>query len=93
MTTATRLQKSNGENGVLYMSLELGWSEWKLAFVSEAGQKPRQQTIAARDLAALQREIGRAKARFGLAESARAVSCYEAGRDGFWLHRYLEALE
>jgi transposase len=92
MTATTHQQKSNGDNGVLYMALELGWSQWKLAFASEAGQKPRQQTIAARDLAALQSEIGRAKARFGLCESAREVSCYEAGRDGFWLHRYLESI-
>ena len=63
-----------------------------MAFVSEAGQKPRQQTITARDLAALPKEITRAKARFGLAESARVVSCYEAGRDGFWLHRYLASI-
>ena len=92
MTATTHQQKSNGDNGVLYMALELGWSQWKLAFVSEAGQRPRQQTIAARDLAALQREIGRAKTRFGLGESARVVSCYEAGRDGFWLHRYLASI-
>lgn len=92
MTATTRQQKSIGDNGALYMSLDLGWSEWKLAFVSEAGQKPRLQTIAARDLTALQREIDRAKARFGLAESARVASCYEAGRDGFWLHRYLESI-
>jgi transposase len=37
----------------------------------------------------LQEEIKRAKQRFGLAETVRVVSCYEAGRDGFWLHRYL----
>gem|GEM_PF-3696489 len=30
-----------------------------------------------------------AKKRFGLSEEARVLSCYEAGRDGFWLHRYL----
>ena len=29
-----------------------------------------------------------AKARFGLPDDAPVVSCYEAGRDGFWLHRY-----
>jgi len=92
MTATTHQQKSTGDNGVLYMALELGWSQWKLAFVSEAGQKPRQQTIAARDLEALQREIVRAKARFGLCEAARAVSCFEAGRDGFWLHRYLGSI-
>jgi hypothetical protein len=24
-------------------------------------------------------------------EDVRVVSCYEAGRDGFWIHRYLES--
>ena len=50
---------------------------------------PRRVTVAARDLAALQEQIGQAKSRFGLPESAPVCSCYEAGRDGFWLHRYL----
>ena len=31
-----------------------------------------------------------AKRRFGLPEETPVISCYEAGRDGFWLHRYLE---
>jgi transposase len=39
----------------------------------------------------LQQEIARAKQRFGLPENARVVSCYEAGRDGCWLHRSLVA--
>jgi hypothetical protein len=26
---------------------------------------------------------------FGLPASAAVRSCYEAGRDGFWLHRWL----
>lgn len=92
MTAMARQKESTGVNGVLYMAVELGWSQWKLGFVSEADQKPRQRTISARNLAALQEEIGRAKVRFGLAESSRVVSCFEAGRDGFWLHRYLESL-
>jgi transposase len=29
--------------------------------------------------------------RFGLESGARVVSCYEAGRDGFWIHRALVA--
>ena len=36
-------------------------------------------------------EIDRAKQRFGLPEHVRIVSCYEAGRDGFGLHRFLAA--
>jgi transposase len=34
-------------------------------------------------------EIAKAKKRFGLAADAPVHSCYEAGRDGFWLHRFL----
>jgi transposase len=47
--------------------------------------------IPSGDVEGLQQEIARAKQRFGLPEDARVVSCYEAGRDGFWLHRYLVA--
>jgi transposase len=77
--------------GVLHLAFELGWTHWKLAFTIGYGQKPRQRTIAARDLAALDQEIAKAKKRFQLADAAPVVSCYEAGRDGFWLHRYLTA--
>jgi transposase len=34
-------------------------------------------------------EIAAAKTRLGLAADAPVTSCYEAGRDGFWIHRYL----
>ena len=74
---------------VLYLSLELGQKTWKLAFTIGLGQKPRLRTIAARDTEALMAEIRTAKRRFGLPEDAAVASCYEAGRDGFWLHRFL----
>lgn len=47
--------------------------------------------MTARSLEVLHAEIQAAKKRFGLPEDTRIVSCYEAGRDGFWLHRYLAA--
>ena len=74
----------------LYLAFELGWTTWNLAFTTGMAQKPRLRTIPARDLDALEREIQRSKHRFGLPTEAPVVSCYEAGRDGFWLHRYLE---
>ena len=37
-------------------------------------------------------EIAAAKTRFRLPADAPVVSCYEAGRDGFWVHRYLTSL-
>jgi transposase len=88
---ATRQIRGNGEGTALYLAFELGWFEWKLAFSVGLGQKPRLRTIRARSLAVLEKEIRRAKERFGLPSDARVVSCYEAGRDGFWLHRWLAA--
>jgi len=73
----------------LYIAFELSQTKWLLGFTIGFGQKPRLRTIAARDLSALQREIQLAKQRFGLVDDVQVVSCYEAGRDGFWLHRYL----
>lgn len=72
---------------VLYMALELGQRKWKLGFSD--GTKLRCQTVTGGDVAAVLREIATAKTKFKLAASARVVSCYEAGRDGFWLHRWL----
>jgi len=75
----------------LYLAFELGKNTWKLGFTIGMAQQPRERTIPAGALETLQKEITRAKQRFGLPEDACVVSCYEAGRDGFWLHRYLVA--
>ena len=75
----------------LYLSFELGEKDWTLGFTIGLGQEPRKRKIVARDLKALEQEIARAKQRFGLPDTAPVHSCYEAGRDGFWLHRYLTA--
>src|SRR5437899_901843 len=45
--------------------------------------------MPARDLARLTREIADAQQWFGVKAATPVRSCYEAGRDGFWLHRYL----
>ena len=77
--------------GVLYVAFELSWKEWKLAFAAGPADNPRLRSIGARDTKAVLVEIAKAKARFGLADAAAVHSCYEAGRDGFWLHRFLES--
>jgi hypothetical protein len=87
--TATRNSKVTTQTDVLYLAFELGDKDWKLAFTIGMGQKPRLRSMPARDLPTLQTEIAKAKKRFGLAGDAVVKSCYEAGRDGFWLHRYL----
>jgi transposase len=75
----------------LYLAFELGVKEWKLGFTVGLGQRPRVRAIDGGDLSALESEIMKAKKRFGLQVDAPVMSCYEAGRDGFWLHRYLVA--
>ena len=76
----------------LYMAFELSQTKWMLGFTIGFGQRPRLRSMAARDLAALQSEIRLARERFGLGQDVGVISCYEAGRDGFWLHRYLSSV-
>lgn len=71
----------------LYMSFDMGDTKWKMAFSD--GNKKRHITIKARDLDQLQEEINKARCRFSLDDDVKILSCYEAGRDGFWFHRYL----
>jgi len=88
--TATRCVDCTARKQLkLYVSFELGWSEWKLAFGPAPGVPARLRTVPARDLELVLKEIAKAKERFGLPANAPVLSCYEAGRDGFWLHRYL----
>ena len=69
----------------LYVALELGQDKWLLACATEAAEKPRLRSLLARDLDRLALEIAKAKARFELPAEAPVCTCYEAGRDGFWL--------
>jgi len=78
------------EPPALYLALELSNRSWKLAFSTGHGQKPRFRNVPARDLDALTREIVLARTRFGLSDSVPVISCFEAGRDGFWIHRFLQ---
>src|SRR5262249_41931851 len=63
---------------------------WKLGFTTGHGQKPRERTVTARHHELVLNEIAHAKRRMGLSETAPVVSCYEAGRESFWLHRFLQ---
>ena len=76
---------------VLYLALDLGQRHWTLAFTVGRGQRPRVRTIPGGDLARLTTELAAARRRFGLPPESPVVSCYEAGRDGFWVHRALLA--
>jgi transposase len=77
----------------LLMAMELSNSKWLLGFTN--GQKVRRKSIDARDRGRLLAEVALAKEKLGLESDASVLCCYEAGRDGFWIYRWLvsEGLE
>lgn len=89
MAQATRKTQDNSDGKALYVALELSKKSWKLAFSDGSARRPRVVTVPARDWDRFEQEIEKAKKRFGLGGEAPVRSCYEAGRDGFWIHRTL----
>lgn len=76
---------------IMYMAMELSNKEWKLAFAAPGG-KVRLRSMPARNQIRLVAEIKLAKEKLGLPPAARVRSCYEAGRDGFWIDRMLKKI-
>jgi transposase len=91
MDTMTREAEFSAAPPSLLVAFELGERAWKLGFSSGMGQRPRVRQIPGGAVGLMANEIARAKSRFGLAAEAPVISCYEAGRDAFWVHRYLVA--
>jgi transposase len=81
---------------VLYMALELSSRRWRLGFSN--GRKNRQKSVEAGNRGSVLKEVSLAKEKLGLPADARVIACFEAGRDGHWIYRWLredgiEALE
>jgi transposase len=91
MNAMTRPAMSVSEP-TLYVAFELGKKDWKLAMTSGFGVQPWLRTVPSGDWAAVTRVLAQGRARFGLPGGARVMSCDEAGRDGFWIHRALLAM-
>ena len=89
-TAATHNEYGNTTAATLFVAFELREKTWKRGFTTGHGQKPRERTVTARYQERVLDEIAQAKRRLGLPESAAGVSCYEAGRDGFWRHRFVQ---
>jgi transposase len=76
----------------LFLALELGLDVWKLAFSTGLDQRIWGVSVPARDRQRFLRVLDRARKKYGLPEGCEVVSCYEAGRDGFWVDRWLRSL-
>lgn len=78
----------SGLVGVLYMALELSKSTWKVGF--EYQGKRRIKNVTGGEVGELRQALDEAMQKLGVPAEALVRCCYEAGRDGFWLHRLLE---
>jgi transposase len=78
----------------LFVALELSKTRWLVAVESPALNRVSRHTVTAGDAKALVDLITRLRlqAETKLGQIVRVISCFEAGYDGFWLHRYLEAV-
>lgn len=89
--TATIRPSVSVSEPTLYVAFELSAKSWKLALTSGFGVMPWLRTVPAGDLPTVGRVVAEGRRRWDLPITTRVVSCYEAGRDGFWIHRALTA--
>jgi transposase len=74
----------------IHVAFELSKSKWKLGIMLPSSKKLSRYTIAGGDLNALASRLADARAKAArCSKPVRIVSCYEAGFDGHWLHRWL----
>jgi transposase len=90
MTTQTAGVDFSARN--LLVGIELSSTEWKLSITDKDLSKVSEVNVKPGDQTKLLAGIARAKEKLGLPPDAPVVSCYEAGRDGFWVHRLLTSL-
>ena len=89
-TVTTRpIEDESPQDATLHVAFDLGNTEWTLACTPAVAAPPRIRTMPARDLPRLVTEFEAARRHCGLPGEAPIRTCYEAGRDGFWLHRAL----
>ena len=86
---ATFQKQDRRTEATLLVAFELSAKKWKLALGSPKRRKPSIYEIDAGDFTALQKRIDRVREKLKLPENCKVLSCYEAGRDGFWIHRAL----
>src|SRR5438876_1237295 len=80
-----------GHSGTIFLSIELSQKVWLVTLHSPDRDKVSRHHVAGGGYAELLDLIERIRARVErkLVYRPEVASCYEAGYDGFWLHRLL----
>jgi transposase len=84
---------TTGDSGTIFVAIELSQKSWLVTLHSPDRDRISRHTLEGGDHAGLLALIEkvRSRAEQQLGGSLRVASCYEAGYDGFWLHRLLLA--
>lgn len=78
------------EYATVYVAFELSKAKWHLGVILPGSQKLSRFTIDGGDLAALSAHFAKWRAKAAVTgKPVRIISCYEAGYDAHWLHRWL----
>ena len=76
----------------VYIAWELSKADWKLGVLLPGAQQMSRFTVKGGDLAAVSARLAAARAKAAKSGlPVRILSCYEAGFEGHWLHRWLES--
>jgi transposase len=93
MQASTAVTPTAEHCGTIFVAIELSQKTWLVTVHSPDRDRISRHKLDGGDHAALLALIARTRARAveQLGSVREVVSCYEAGYDGFWLHRLLEA--
>ena len=93
MAGATVSSPANFAESLCFMAIELSKAKWLVGMLTPLSNKISLRTIPCGAVPALLEFVERTteKVSQSTGRPVRVVSCYEAGYDGFWLHRVLEA--
>ncbi|MBV8920435.1 MAG: transposase, partial [Bradyrhizobium sp.] len=81
---------ASGEHATVYLVFELSKTRWRLGVLLPGSEKLSRYSIAGGDLTALASRLARCRSEAGRGgKPVRIMSCFEAGLDGHWLHRWL----
>src|SRR6266566_3571005 len=74
----------------IFLAFELSKAKWMLGVILPGSKKLSRHTITGGDVAALAARLAEWRRKAALCgKPVRILSCYEAGFDGHWLHRWL----
>lgn len=93
MRTSTIATPTKDHYATIFVAIELSQKSWLVTLHSPDSQRMSRFPVPGGGHGRLLSLIGQVRERVGrkLGTEARVVSCYEAGYDGFWLHRLLVA--